>query len=81
MPPCRCALAAVGRPIVDVMARMTGEDGALVAARTLVAWTRGFVTMESAGGFRLGGDVEAAFDAGIETILAGVSARATPSAG
>jgi AcrR family transcriptional regulator len=72
------ALAAVGRPIVVVMGRITGEEGALGAARTLVAWAHGFVTMELAGGFRLGGDVDAAFDAGIETILAGVSVRATP---
>jgi AcrR family transcriptional regulator len=75
------AVAAVGRPIVEVMARITGEDGALEAARTLVAWAHGFVTMELAGGFRLGGDVDAAFDTGIETILAGVSARAIPSSG
>lgn len=75
------ALAAVGRPIVAVMADMTGEDGALEAARTIVAWAHGFVTMELAGGFRLGGDVDAAYDAGIETILAGVSARAIPSSG
>lgn len=74
------ALAAVGRPVVALMGRMTGEDG-VEAARTMVAWAHGFVTMELAGGFRLGGDVDAAYDAGIETILAGVSARATPSSG
>jgi AcrR family transcriptional regulator len=75
------ALAAAGRPIVDVMGRITGGDGALEAARTMVAWAHGFVTMELAGGFRLGGDLTAAYDVGIETILAGVSARATPSSG
>jgi len=75
------ALAAVGRPVVEVMARLTGEEGALEAARTVVAWAHGFVTMELAGGFRLGGDVGAAYDAGIETILAGISARAIPSSG
>lgn len=75
------ALAAVGRPVVEVMARLTGEEGALEAARTVVAWAHGFVTMELAGGFRLGGDVGAAYDAGIETILAGISERAIPSSG
>jgi len=75
------ALAAVGRPVVEVMARLTGEEGALEAARTVVAWAHGFVTMELAGGFRLGGDVGAAYDAGIKTILAGISARAIPSSG
>jgi hypothetical protein len=53
----------------------------LEAARTMVAWAHGFVTMELAGGFRLRGDLTAAYDVGIETILAGVSARATPSSG
>lgn len=75
------AVAEVGRPIVEVMAAMTGEDAALAAARTVVAWAHGFVTMELAGAFRLGGDVDAAYDAGIDTILAGVSARATPASG
>lgn len=75
------ALAAVGRPIVEVMAAMTGEGDALAAARTVVAWAHGFVTMELAGAFRLGGDVDAAYHAGIEMILAGVSARATPGSG
>lgn len=77
--PDAAALAAVGRPIVEVMRRMTGEDGALEAARTVVAWAHGFVTLELAGGFRLGGDVDAAYDAGIETILAGISAGASPT--
>lgn len=43
----------------------TGEDGAL----------------QLAAGFRLGGEVDAACDAGIETILAGISAGASPSSG
>ena len=81
MAPDPAALAAVGRPVVEVMARMTGDDGALEAARTIVAWAHGFVAMELAGGFRLGGNVDSAFVAGIETILAGVSVRATPSSG
>lgn len=75
------ALAAVGLPIVEAMRRMTGDEGALDAARTVVAWAHGFVTMELAGGFRLGGDVDAAYRAGIETILSGVSGAASPSSG
>jgi AcrR family transcriptional regulator len=79
MAPDASALAAVGRPIVETMSVLTGGSGALEAARTMVAWAHGFVAMEQAGGFRLGGDVDAAYATGIETILAGVSARATPS--
>ncbi len=44
----------------------------------MVAWAHGFVSMELAGGFRLGGDLDAAYAFGIEAILAGVSAAARP---
>ena len=55
------------------------EAGALAAARTVAAWAHGFVSMELAGAFRLGGDVDDAYDTGIEVILAGVSERASPA--
>ena len=61
------------------MARLGGEAGALAAARTVAAWAHGFVSMELAGAFRLGGDVDDAYDTGIEVILAGVSERASPA--
>jgi hypothetical protein len=35
----------------------------------LVAWTRGFITMELAGAFRLGGNVDAAWDFGLSRVL------------
>ncbi len=71
------ALGALGGPIVASMARLVGERDALEAARTMVAWAHGFVSMELAGAFRLGGDVDAAYAFGIDAILAGVSAQAT----
>jgi hypothetical protein len=37
--------------------------------------------MELAGAFRLGGDLEAAYAFGIESILKGVSESATPASG
>ena len=77
--PDQTAAAEVGRPIVQAMARLVGEPASLAAARTVAAWAHGFVSMELAGAFRLGGDVDAAFDTGIEVILAGVSERATPA--
>ena len=42
-----------------------GADHALDAARLLTAWATGFVTMELAGAFRLGGDLDDAYDYGI----------------
>lgn len=77
--PDQAAAAAVGLPIVEAMARLGGEAGALAAARTVAAWAHGFVSMELAGAFRLGGDVDDAYDTGIEVILAGVSERASPA--
>jgi AcrR family transcriptional regulator len=72
-------LAAMGLPVVQAMIRLVGEADALEAARTVVAWAHGFVSMELAGAFRLGGDLEAAYTYGIEAILAGISERATPA--
>ena len=41
----------------------------LPVSRTLVAFLHGFVSMEIAQAFRLGGSLEEAFEAGLETIL------------
>jgi len=75
------ALADLGRPIVAATARLAGERDALADARTIVSWAHGFVSMELAGAFRLGGDLDAAYAAGIEVILAGISGRANPPSG
>ena len=60
--------------------RSSGRSARSPAARTFVAWAHGFVTMELAGAFRLGGDLDAAYADGIESILAGVSGRGRPAA-
>jgi AcrR family transcriptional regulator len=60
-------VAGVGVPIVRRMGELVGPDRALDAARALVAWAHGFVSMELAGAFRLGGDVEAVL-AGCERV-------------
>jgi AcrR family transcriptional regulator len=75
------ALAALGEPIVAVMASIVGEEGALDAARTFTAWAHGFVSLEVSGGFRLGGDVDAAYARGIDVILSGLSGPANPPSG
>lgn len=45
-----------------------GPEQALESARLVVAWAHGFVSLELAGAFRLGGDVDAAFDFGIDRL-------------
>ena len=40
-----------------VIAELAGPRTRCPAARTIVAWANGFITMELAGAFRLGGDV------------------------
>jgi len=71
----------VGRPIVGATARLVGDGEALPLARTIVAWAHGFVSMEQAGAFRLGGDLEVAYATGLEVILDGISGRANPPSG
>src|SRR5215469_10342778 len=50
--------------LLRVVADLAGSQHALPAARTLVAWANGFITMELAGAFRVGGDVEEALNFG-----------------
>lgn len=66
-------LASLGRPLVEVMSGLVGPAAALGAARTFVAWAHGFTSLELVGGFRLGGDLDRAYEDGIELILAGLS--------
>jgi len=62
--------------ILSVAAELAGPDDALDAARTATAWTTGFIGMELAGGFRLGGDVDQAYAYGIARIAAALDRRA-----
>jgi AcrR family transcriptional regulator len=71
-----------GSSALDAMFRtvtvLVDADHVLEAARTVVAWSCGFVSMELAGGFRLGGDVDAAFGYGIDAIAAAIAVPAHP---
>lgn len=58
--------------LLRVVAELAGPEHALPAARTIVAWAHGFIAMELAGAFRLGGDVEQAWDFGLDRVLAAV---------
>jgi AcrR family transcriptional regulator len=57
---------------LNVVAQLAGPRHALPAARTIVAWAHGFITMELAGAFRLGGDVEQAWDFGLSRLLTAI---------
>ena len=63
-----CLFAA--KPLFDEL-RKAGiiENRILPLSRTLTAFLHGFVSMEIVNAFRLGGDIEEAFDEGLETIL------------
>jgi AcrR family transcriptional regulator len=62
--------------VVQCVAELGSPEHALDGARTLVAWLYGFVSMELAGAFRLGGDVDGAFEFGLEAITSAIeSAR------
>lgn len=65
--------ARAAEPLLDVVGRLAGERHRLEAARTFAAWAHGFVSMELAGAFRLGGDLEAAFDYGVERLTGAIS--------
>lgn len=54
--------------LLRATAELAGEPDALPAARTFVAWANGFLSMELAGAFRLGGNVDEAFEYGVERL-------------
>lgn len=57
-------------PVLRTTAALAGPDRALAAARTVTAWAHGFVSMELAGAFRMGGDIDEAFDYGVRHLSA-----------
>ncbi|MGP7959930.1 TetR/AcrR family transcriptional regulator [Sanguibacter sp. A247] len=74
------ALERAAMPVVTAAAALVGDGAALSAARTFTAWATGFLHMELAGAFRLGGDVDAAFDYGLDRLVAGMSEATAPLA-
>ncbi|TQL47017.1 TetR family transcriptional regulator [Homoserinimonas aerilata] len=62
--------------LTRTIARLVGPDDALEAARLFTAWAHGFVGMELSGAFRMGGDVDRAFDYGIDHLVASLTPMA-----
>ena len=59
-------------PLLRVVAELAGPQHMLLAARMIVAWANGFIMMELAGAFRLGGDIEQAWSFGLDQVLAAI---------
>jgi AcrR family transcriptional regulator len=64
------SLAATSVPVLRATAAAVGDEQALPAARLLTAWATGFLMMELAGAFRLGGDLDEAFAYGVRHLVA-----------
>jgi len=73
--PDREVLARASAPVLDAVRQLAGEEHALEAARTVTAWANGFLCMELAGAFRLGGDLDRAYAWGISTLVAAIARR------
>ena len=65
------ARAAAVATLMPALGALVGERHAFVAARVLVPFLHGFISMELANGFRLGAGVDESFETGLRTILWG----------
>lgn len=66
-------------PLLRTISALSGPDHALEGSRLVAAWAHGFLTMELAGAFRMGGDIDAAYDFGIERLAESLAASSGTS--
>jgi AcrR family transcriptional regulator len=57
------------QPVMQLAGDLAGERHALEAARTFIAWVTGFIGMELAGAFKLGGDIDQAYEFGMARLI------------
>ena len=67
--------AATSGPVLTIAQSLAGDEDSLAAARMITAWATGFISMELAGAFQLGGDVDEAFTYGIEGLSRALADR------
>jgi AcrR family transcriptional regulator len=63
-------------PLMRAAAALAGEQHVLAAARTITAWANGFVSMELAGAFKLGGNIDEAYEFGIACLTSALGEHA-----
>ena len=63
------ARQAAAEPLLALLTQAMGKEAALPAARMLVSYLHGFVSMELAKTFRFGGNVQEAFQFGLTRML------------
>ena len=56
-------------PVLTLAERLVGPGQALEAARLVTAFANGFISMELAGAFRLGGDVDRSYLYGVDALV------------
>jgi AcrR family transcriptional regulator len=71
----KTAREAVLDPFLPSLVALAGELGAFGAARVLLPFLHGFISMELASAFRLGGGLDEAFENGVRVILRGVASQ------
>ena len=65
-------------PVLTLAGRLAGRHQALAAARLITAFANGFITMELAGTFRLGGDVDEAYRYGVDVLVDAITRDRMP---
>ena len=66
-------------PVLTLAERLVGREQALEAARLITAFANGFIAMELAGAFRLGGDLDGSYRYGVDALVDAFTGDEAPS--